>query len=56
MRDPYVYEGTNVLINKLDIRNENDLDKAESELVIFAIEQLKLDSFNIDSILDALNS
>ena len=54
MRDPYVYEGTNVLINRLDIKDEKALDKAETELAIFAIEQLKLDSFTMNSILDAL--
>ena len=31
MKDPYVYEGTNVLINKLNIRDSETLDKAESD-------------------------
>ena len=29
--DPYIYPGTDVLINKFGFRNQNDLDKAESE-------------------------
>ena len=32
MKDPYVYEGTDVLINKLGIKNEDELKKAESDL------------------------
>ena len=28
IKDPYVYEGTNVLINKLNIRDSEKLDKA----------------------------
>ena len=47
MRDPYVYEGTNVLINKLNIKDEKELDRAESELAIFAVELLKESSFTI---------
>ncbi|MCR4911232.1 MAG: Fic family protein [Bacilli bacterium] len=54
MRDPYVYEGTNVLINKLNIRDENELGRAESEFVIFAIEELKNESFVVNNIFDAL--
>ena len=27
MKDPYVYEGTNVLKNKLDIKDETTLEK-----------------------------
>jgi len=33
MKDPYVYEGTNVLKNKLDIKDEATLEKAESDFV-----------------------
>lgn len=32
--DPYVYEGTNILINKLNIRNERDLIDVEAQLFI----------------------
>lgn len=31
MKDSYVYEGTNVLKNKLDIKDEVTLEKAESD-------------------------
>lgn len=34
MTDPYVYEGTNVLINKLDIRDEEKLIDVEAQLFI----------------------
>ena len=33
MKDIYVYEGTNVLINKLDIRNGKELDEKEGAVV-----------------------
>ena len=33
MQDPYVYEGTDVLINKLDIRDADTLEKAESDFL-----------------------
>lgn len=54
MKDPYVYEGTNVLINKLDIKDEKELDITESEYFIFAIEELKQSALTINSINDAL--
>lgn len=31
MKDPYVYEGTNVLKNKLEIKDKAILEKAESD-------------------------
>ena len=34
MRDPYVYEGTDVLINKLNIRDAKELDVAETEYAL----------------------
>ena len=54
MKDPYVYEGTDVLINKLNIKDSNELDKAESEYAIFNIDVLRHSGFQIDSILDCL--
>ena len=36
-KDPYVYEGTAVLINKLNIRDSDKLDKAESDFASLAI-------------------
>lgn len=34
IKDPYVYEGTDVLINKLNIRDSEKLDKAESDFFL----------------------
>lgn len=34
MNDPYVYPGTEVLINKLNIRDKENLDSAENELTV----------------------
>ncbi len=54
MRDPYVYEGTDVLINKLNIRDAKELDVAETEYALFAIDELKNSSFQIENIFDCL--
>lgn len=54
MKDPYLYEGTSVLINNLDIRNSDELDKAETDFVIIAIEKLKKSNFCFESIYDGL--
>ena len=31
MKDPYVYEGTNVLINLAEIKNQTQLDNVETK-------------------------
>ena len=54
IKDPYVYEGTDVLINKLNIRDSEKLDKAESDFASLAISQLRNEDFKIDSIFDLL--
>lgn len=54
IKDPYTHEGTNVLINKLNIKDSNKLDKAESDFVSLAISQLKNSDFEVDSIFDFL--
>ena len=41
MTDPYVYEGTNVLKNKLDIKDEATFEKAESDFVGLAANKLR---------------
>lgn len=51
-KDPYVYEGTNVLINKLNIRDLGKLDKAESDFASLAISQLRNSDFEVSSIFD----
>ena len=37
IKGPYVYEGTDVLINKLNIRDSEKLDNAESDFASLAI-------------------
>ena len=37
MKDPYVYEGTNILINLAGIKDQNKLDDFESTLVQAAV-------------------
>lgn len=54
MKDPYVYEGTDVLINKLNIKDENVLEKAESDFVGLAVNRLRNDGFVINRIQDVL--
>lgn len=54
MKDPYVYEGTNVLINKLNIRDEKKLDSMESSYAVFNIDSLKNSDFQINNIFDCL--
>lgn len=54
MKDPYVYDGTDVLINYLDIRDGKILDKAESDFAALAINHLKNNDFEFNSIFDCL--
>lgn len=54
MRDPYVYEGTNVLINRLNIKDEKKLEEKETAFALFAIDALKNSDFEIKSISDCL--
>ena len=54
MKDPYVYEGTNVLKNKLDIKDEATLEKAESDFVGLAASRLRHSDFVIENIQDGL--
>lgn len=54
MKDPYVYEGTNVLKNKLDIKDETTLEKAESDFVGLAANKLRHSDFVIENIQDGL--
>lgn len=37
MRDPYLYEDTNVLINRLDIKEQDLLDEAEADYVVYRL-------------------
>lgn len=38
--DPYCYEGTQVLINKLNIQDEQLLEEAEKEITLFSAEEI----------------
>ena len=42
MRDPYLYDDTPVLRNKLNIRNQKLLDQAEADYVVYRLKDLAL--------------
>ena len=42
MRDPYLYEKSNVLKNKLDIRKQEELDNAEADYVVYRLKELAM--------------
>ena len=52
MTDKYVYPGTNVLINKLDIRYGKKLDSAEYSIVSLNINNLIRNPIIINSLKD----
>lgn len=52
MRDIYVYEGTNVLINKYDIRDYKQLDEAEGVIVSLELGKLLSNPLKITSLFD----
>lgn len=52
MRDPYVYEGTNVLINKAGIRNQTNLDSYESLVVSVSTARLLKSNYHFSSLID----
>lgn len=54
MKDPYVYEGTNILINRLNVKDHAVLDKAESAMASLAMSRLMKGSFQFNSIRDCL--
>lgn len=54
MKDPYVYEGTNVLKNKLGLKDDKKLDQIETSYAVFNIDTLKYNGFQINTILDCL--
>lgn len=53
MKDPYLYEGTNVLKNLFDIHDGQKLDSVESGYAIINIDALKNSGFELKSIFDA---
>ena len=42
MRDPYLYDGETILINKLDIHDQNMLNDAEADFVTYRLKDLSL--------------
>ena len=54
MKDPYLYDGEEVLKNKLDIHNQEKLEQLETGYAIFGINEIKNNPPTISSILDLL--
>lgn len=52
MKDPYVYEGTNVLINIANIREQNKLDDYETTMANLGIIKLLKEYPNLDRVED----
>ena len=43
MRDPYLYDNSEVLKNKLDIHNQELLNDAEADYVVFRLKEITKD-------------
>ena len=52
MKDFYVYENTNVLINKLNIKNLQELDQVEGNMVSLIMSDIIANPFKIESVFD----
>ena len=52
MKDPYVYEGTNVLINLANIKNQKELDDYETTLTRIAIIDILNNPIEIKAVSD----
>ena len=52
MKDPYVYDDTNVLINLADIKNQKNLDNYETTLSSLAIVDILKNPINLTSVND----
>ena len=48
MRDPYLYDGSNVLKNKLGIKTHELLEQAEADYVVFRLKEIVLDPLKGD--------
>lgn len=42
MRDPYLYEDCQVLRNKLNIKDQDKLDEAEADYVVYRLKDLAM--------------
>lgn len=47
MRDPYLYPDSDVLMNKLNIRNQSEPDEAEADFVVFRLNEMAQNTLNI---------
>lgn len=54
MNDPFVYKHTNILRNKLNLKNQEDLDQYESAIFQLSFTKLIEEGFKITSTLDVL--
>jgi cell filamentation protein len=54
MKDPFVYKDTNILINKLDLRNQELLDQFESTMFQLAFMKILEDGFVVTIVNDVL--
>ncbi len=54
MKDPFVYKDTNILINKLDLRNQELLDQFESTMFQLSFMKILEEGFVINSVNDVL--
>lgn len=52
MKDIYVYDNTNVLINKLNIKNSQELDQVEGNMVSLLMGDIIVHPFKIESVFD----
>ena len=52
MKDPYVYEDTNILINLKDIKKQDELDEYESSIFKLSFIKLKNDNYIIKDVKD----
>lgn len=52
MRDPYLYSDSDVLINKEGIKNQENLESFEKDIVSFNIGKLKQKGLTINSVFD----
>ena len=49
MKDSYVYEGTDILINLANLKNQNDLDEFESSMFKLAFININEKGFSVES-------
>lgn len=54
MKDPFVYKDTNILINKLDLKNQELLDQFESTMFQLSFMKILEEGFVVNSVNDVL--